>query len=130
MYHPTTERTNTIHGRIITVCDNLTTRTASKKHGGYNIYEDDKIVATKDTFVPNVNLSVKTSHGHERVFSCNMEGRFVTFHEGKWENYLETLYKKALEVAAKKKEETEKKLAQERAESFAPCSKDADEIFA
>lgn len=93
-----TNKTNIIHSKIQTVCNYLTTRYAGKKHGGYNIYEDDKIVASTDTYVPNVNLRVKVNDETEHVFGCSYDGSCTTYYTGLWEDYLDKLYLKATET--------------------------------
>ena len=43
-----------------TVARYLRTRYESKKHGGYYVYEDDKIIIKYDTYYPNLDIRVKT----------------------------------------------------------------------
>ena len=132
-YVTPTDRTHKIHSMIILVCNMLTTSYESKKHGGFNIYQDDKIQSYVDTYVPNVTLNVKTpKEGKtilETVFSCNYNGDFVTYHEGEWERHLETLYAKAQKVKAQKDEEARIKREEAKAQAEAPASPEADKVF-
>ena len=130
MYRQQTHQSNKIHGQIRTVCDYLRTRYSSKKHGGFNIYEDDKILAVTDTCVPNVDLSVKVDGKLEHVFGCSYHGDQVTYHPGKWEQYLSDLDQKALAVK-QQREEREMLLDQEeRAECERAASEAANKVFA
>ena len=129
-WHPRTSKTDSIHYRIQTVCNYLTTRFATKKHGGFNIYEDDKIIASTDTYVPNVDLSVKVNNQTEHVFGCNCYGDQVTYHTGKWEVYLEELFDKALEAKKIKDQEQLERYNQRQAERYRPASNQADKVFA
>lgn len=129
-WQPRTSKTDSIHHRIQTVCNYLTTRYTSKKHGGFNIYEDDKIVACTDTYVPNVDLSVKVNDQKEHVFGCNCYGDQVTYHAGKWEVYLEELFDKALEAKKIKDQEQLERYNQRQAERYRPASSQADSVFA
>lgn len=106
------------------------TRYESKRHGGFNIYEDDKVRLILDTYVSNVDAYVKLPNDNfERVFSCAYTGGSVTYHKGKWENYLDELYKKAEEAEANIKREYEEKRHREEDTIKAPCSSEADAIF-
>lgn len=129
MYNQRTKHTDSIHGKIITVCQFLRTRYASKKHGGYNIYEDDKIMVSTDTCVPNVDLYVKVNGNREYVFGCSYDGHQVTYHTGKWEQYLDELYDRAVET----RRIVEDQKAQERIEAKliaeAPASPEAEAVF-
>ena len=112
------------------VCEHLRTNYNAKKHGGYNIYSDDKIVAATDTYVPNVDLSVKVGENLERVFGCNFDGNQVTYHPGKWEDYLDDLYQKALKVRQEKQEAENLQIEQDRLNCISVASEAANNIFA
>lgn len=122
--------TKDIHAKIIAVCTFLRTRYEGKKHGGYNIYEDDKIIASCDTYVPNVNLNIKLPNNtNESVFSCSYSGDFANYHAGKWELYLNDLYEKACLVMAQKEEERRREVVEKERKDKAPASKEADSVF-
>jgi hypothetical protein len=112
------------------ICEHLRTNYAGKKHGGYNIYSDDKIIAATDTFVPNVDLNVKVGETREYVFGCNFNGEQVTYHPGKWEDYLDDLYIKALAIRQEKQEAESLKLEQERLDCVSDASEAANNVFA
>lgn len=129
MYRSASNQTRIIHSQIRMVCDNLRTSYSSKKHGGYNIYEDDKIVAVTDTCVPNVDLYVKVNGKREYVFGCSYHGDQVTYHPGKWEDYLQDLCRKAEAVQQQRRSEQQRKLEQERSESERAASDAANNVF-
>ena len=119
-----------IQSKIITICDYLRTRYESKKHGGYNIYSDDKIFASTDTYVPNVDLMViLPDNKKEYVFSCSYHGTVSTYHPGKWEDYIEKLYLKALDVKSEKDKEAKRERELKEQAEKAPASKEADTVF-
>jgi hypothetical protein len=129
MYHRQTEQTLKIHSRIITICQYLRNGYSAKKHGGYNIYSDNKIHAVTDTCVPNVDLYVKVGENRERVFGCSFQGDQVTYHSGKWEDYLDELFNKAIEVKQRLLDEQQKQMEQERLECERAASEAADSVF-
>jgi len=129
MYRQQTHQSSKIHGQIRTVCDYLRTRYSSKKHGGFNIYEDDKILAVTDTCVPNVDLHVKVGNEKEYVFGCSYHGDQVTYHPGKWEDYLDELFDKATEVKNHLREVQQKQMEQERLDCERAASEAADSVF-
>jgi len=130
MYYPRSKTTDSIHSKIVVICEHLRTNYNAKKHGGYNIYSDDKIIAATDTFVPNVDLSVKVGENLERVFGCNFNGEQVTYHPGKWEDYLDDLYIKALAIRQEKQQDELLRLEQERLNCVSDASEAANNVFA
>ena len=72
------------------VATHLRTNYVSKKHGGYNIYEDDKIHINLDTYVPNLDIQVITPEGKTTVFSAAYHSwrRPSIFRRGQWIQYL------------------------------------------
>jgi len=124
-----TTQSDSIHYKIQTVCNYLSTRFVTKKHGGFTIYEDDKIIASTDTFVPNVDLSVKVNGNNEHVFGCSYDGSQVTYHPGKWEDYLQDLYLKAEAVQQQRLSEEQRKLEQDRVECERAASDAANNVF-
>ncbi len=119
-----------IHTKIATVCNHLTSKYSSKKYGGYNIYEDDKVYMYVDTYVPNVELDVKLPSGErERTFSRSYSGYQTTYHEGKWECYLDLLYQKALVIEQAKIQKAEQEKIERLEKEQAPASKEAESVF-
>jgi len=110
---------------------NLTTRIEGKKHGGYMIFEDDKVEIIYDTYYPNVDVYVKGAEGKKHLVMCySGHGFMQEYHHGEWESYLEDkLYAKAVEA---KKEKTKREIARKQAEyqtKFGSVSKEVDGIF-
>ena len=106
----------------------LKTRYAGKSYGGYNIYEDDKVIVDVDTYVPNVAVRVKRGDTDELVLHFNYNGFAQTFKPGKWQASLEALRPLAEEKyrAAQLEHETEMQRLQER--DFGPI--DDSDVFA
>ena len=121
MYYPRSKTTDSIHSKIVVICEHLRTN--------YTCYSDDKIIAATDTFVPNVDLSVKVGENLERVFGCNFNGEQVTYHPGKWEDYLDDLYGKALAIRQKKQEDELLRLEQEKLNCVSVASEAANNVF-
>lgn len=114
---------------ICLVCDYLTTRTTYKKHGGYNVYEDDKIITTKDTYVPNTDLYVKVGGSKVIVFSASYNGTVYQYNPGAWELYLTKLVGKALiEKGMREHEAIEIKNAALQ-KNFGPVSDEINNVF-
>ena len=108
------------------VCENLGYY-KSKKHGGYHIYEDDKIRMDSDTYVPNIDVYVKTPDGKKTLvlLHSGCSGLDQEYHSGKWEEYVETLMPKATE--ASKKHEKKRLLKESKELNLKFCSAD-DEL--
>jgi len=122
--------TDSIAHKIATICEYLYTNTASKKHGGYLIYSDDKIKLDLDTYVPNTTAIVILPKGEtEHVFTASYTGYIQTYHGGKWEDYLNELYEKALIVKEQRDEEKELKKIAEENKRNAHASEMADKVF-
>lgn len=119
-----------IHAKIVKVCECLQTAYRSKKHGGYSIYEDDRVYLCLDTYVPNVDMDVKLPNGRkERVFSRSYCGYQTTYHTGKWEIYLDSLYERALMIEQAKIEIDQKKQREMMLKEKMPASCEADKVF-
>lgn len=89
-----------------TIARYLTTSTSSKKHGGYLIYEDDKIKIVLDTYVPNTDIYVKDGEHQIKVCTYNgAHGYNQEYHSGAWEEYVTSIYPLALEAQQKKEAE-------------------------
>lgn len=124
----------TLANKIITVCEYLKTDYVSKKHGGYNIYRDDKIILETDTYVPNTCAKVILPNNMiEYVFSASYSGQISCYHTGKWEEYLDQLYQKAIAIQMQKeKERIEEEIEEEeKAKKIkeAPASEEANKVF-
>lgn len=114
---------------IILICNYLTTRTTYKKHGGYNIYEDDMILAKLDTFVSNTELSVKVGESHVAVFSANYCGDVYKYNPGAWELYLRKLADKA-RLAKEDKLLKDMEIREEyKRKNFGPVSDKVNDVF-
>lgn len=82
--------------KLTTIANYLTTRNANKKHGGYNIYEDDKIYISYDTYHPNVDVYVFIEGKKHLAAIYSGHGYRQEFHPGEWCNYVkDVLYPKA-----------------------------------
>lgn len=101
--------------KLISIARYLKTRYEYKGHGGYMIYEDDKIEIFYDTYYPNVDVYVKLNGEKKLVLLRSGHGYDQEYHSGKWEEYVdEVLYPRAL-IAMKaselvKKEEEARKI--------------------
>ena len=95
----------------------LTTKHESKKHGGYDIYEDEKIRIACDTYVPNVHVNVNIDGNWTLAMLYNgAHGHMQEIHSGAWEGYvLKNLLPKALQAEKEAIERREKREAEERA---------------
>ena len=95
------------------IATHLRTRYQGKKHGGYNIYEDEKIHISLDTYVPNLDIQVITPEGRETVFSAAYHNwhRPGIFRPGQWVEYLMGFGEQVERAKreAKEKRETEKR---------------------
>lgn len=89
------------------IARNLTTGYESKKHGGYDIYDDDKIYIKYDTYYPNLSVQIKDENN--TVVLSSSEYRVGQLHYGKWVDYLYTFIDKIDKVIEQKKIEDEEK---------------------
>ncbi len=81
----------------------LKTKHRTKKHGGYDIYEDEKIRVTLDTYVSNVDVLVNLNEQWTTVFAAGYSswGHPQIFRPGVWvEHLVETLLPRAKEMKA------------------------------
>lgn len=100
----------------------LRTRHESKKHGGYDIYEDDKIEIWYDTYFPNLSIYVKKGSEKVCVLSKSGHGHVSEYHPGKWEDYIRELHPRALEAKRKIDEERVQKEQLDHNKKFAPIN--------
>ena len=110
------------------VADNLRTEYQSKKHGGYAIYRDERVIVGLDTFVPNVSVRLVDGSEFGRcVFSAAYHSydRPEVYRPGQWTDYLAGLFEKAKEVKEKREavRAAERQLDHER--RFAPVDDSA-----
>lgn len=99
----------------------LKTRHESKKHGGYDIYEDDKIQISYDTYFPNISIYIKfPGKDSECVYSKSGHGILSIYHPGAWEQYIDTLYPKALKAKDDLIQQRLEKEELERQKHFTP----------
>ena len=104
---------------LVTIANYLTTRYESKKHGGHNIYEDDKIMIAYDTYYPNVTVRIFDKGDWKLVLLRNGGGFNQVYHRGLWVDYAtNVLYPKALEAKAQEEEAQKKEKEREHYEKF------------
>lgn len=114
---------------ICMVCTYMRTSYSSKKHGGYNIYEDEKIKMGLDTYVSNISVHVETGGKNVMVLLHSYAGYNQVYHPGEWENYILSLRPAAELCSRADKEELERKKQEEHDSKFAPAGEELDNIF-
>ena len=104
---------------LTTIAKYLTDQHESKKHGGYEVYEDDKIKILYDTYYPNVNVYVKIDGKQHLAALFSGAGITQEYHSGAWEQYVhDKLYPAALIKKAEwDKAQTERKKVAEQAKN-------------
>ena len=113
-------------GGIATMADlvarEMHTQTIGKKHGGYLIYDDGKMVISLDTFTPNINISIIQEEQPISVFSAGHRSwdRPGVFHPGRWIDHLEKLSERAQTIAAERKETEQRRSQMEHEARFTP----------
>jgi hypothetical protein len=117
-----------IHQVAILVAQYLTTRHESKKHGGYQIFEDDRLRISYGTYYPNLNIVVKDGDKTVTVLSRGGSGTVSEYHPGRWEDYVRSLYPKAKAAQETKEREWREKCEAEKRRKFEPI--DDSHIFA
>ena len=128
MQKETSERnasSHTVHAQASKVANLLTTGHAPKKHGGYNLYRDEKIVIALDTYVPNMEIQIVSNDGKGRpitVFSAAYHslGHPTIFRPGHWMDRLEQLHRRALEVEEERRAQRERNEAEDLELRYAP----------
>lgn len=92
--------------KLIVIARHLSDQHESKKYGGYEVFEDDKIKIMYDTYYPNVCVNVKIDGKSEFAAIYSGHGHCQEFHGGAWEEYVtKNLYPKALERRVEKEKE-------------------------
>jgi len=118
----------TFYEEIKMIAKELRTGYEGKKHGGYEIYEDDKIKIKNDTFAPNLFVYVKVD-GKEHLVLLRSRGNNQEHHQGKWEQYLHNLYPKALKAREEREAKEQEAKTREKNQKFGPASKLLNSIF-
>ena len=111
------------------VAREMHTETTEKKHGGYLIYDDGKLVISLDTYVPNINVSIIREEQPISVFSAGHRSwdRPRAFHPGRWIDHLEKLSERARTVAEEREETKKKRFQMEQEARFTPV--DDSDLF-
>ena len=105
------------------IANYLTTKRESKKHGGYNIYQDDKIRISYDTYFPNVGVHVFIDGVAHLAVSHSGHGHTNKYHGGAWEQYVTgVLYPKAVKAEADWKAKREQRKANQERKERAPLN--------
>ena len=65
------ERLQDIVGTAMSMANLLTTKFTPKKHGGFNVYQDDRLIVALDTFVPNLSIRLITPQGEKTVYTAS-----------------------------------------------------------
>jgi len=99
-----------------------------KKHGGYYIYNDDKIITSYDTYYPNFQVKIKTPKGLVCV-ALGSDQIYSIYRPGKWEFYVVELWEKAKEIHRQKEKEEQEKLKIEQEKLFGNVSEEMDSLF-
>ena len=123
---PSAERVATM---AALVAREMHTQTTKKKHGGYQIYDDGKLVISLDTYVPNINVSIIREEQPISVFSAGHRSwdRPGVFHPGRWIDHLEKLSERASTAAAEREETKRKRSQMEQEARFTPV--DDSDLF-
>ena len=81
------------------IANYMTSRTSSKKHGGYNHYEDGRLHISLDTFVPNITIRLHTKNGTITVYSAGYtnHARPDQFRPGRWISYMDQIFMTAVD---------------------------------
>lgn len=118
-----------LKSQLVTIANYLTTKTESKKHGGYNIYCDDKIYISYDTYYPNVQVNLFIDGKITLAALYSGHGNTQEFHGGAWEKYVENiLFPRALEAKAAYEEKCKRREEEQRRIKCAPLNDSA--VFA
>ena len=86
---------NDIRHNAILVTQELRTDYIAKKHGGYDIYQDDRLRIVVDTYVPNIGICLVDRGQRVCVFSTAYHSAPTIYRPGHWEEYLADLSKQA-----------------------------------
>lgn len=107
----------------MTIATYLTDQREGKKHGYYEIYEDDKIKISYDTYYPNVHVVVYINGKRNLAAIFSGHGNIQEYHGGAWEKYvINVLYPKALLKETQAKEAWARKKERENKIKNAPLN--------
>ena len=112
------------------VARNLTTRSSTKKHGGYLHYEDEVIQISLDTYIPNLGISIIRDGQPIPVFSAghHSHGEPQRYNPGLWVQYLQSLVPKAQAADAERRQAQAEREAAHNDHQYGPV--DDSTIFA
>ena len=116
-----------IAGMAALVAREMQTSYRTKKHGGYRIYEDNKIRIALDTYVPNVDILLLREEGPMTVFVAGYSswGHPQVFHPGRWMEHLASLVPKARELKTEREAEEQEQKRRRREAPFTPIDDSA-----
>jgi len=121
-----------VRNNAILIAKYLKTSHETKKHGGYDIYEDEKIRIRYDTYYPNMTIDIKdtgsTMYFH-RVYSGSSIDNPGTYKPGKWTQYISKLSMEAKKIEQQRKDEWKATVEAERLAKFGPVHSSLDKIF-
>lgn len=106
-----------MHAWCCLIAKRLCTYYIAKNHGGYDIYEDERIIISYDTYYPNVEVEVRDVG---IVFSCSghYPPRPSLYRSGAWIEYVRTLHVKAVERHVNKEREAIRKREEQHQRQF------------
>ena len=123
-----------VAGMAAKVAEHLQTGYHAKKHGGYNIYQDEQVIIVLDTFVPNISVRIFIP-GRDPEFGTTVLSaayhswsRPEIYKPGQWIGYLQQLAERAEEVRREKEAARVERVRQDQERRFAPVDDAA--IFA
>lgn len=112
------------------VAGNMYTRYESKGHVGYEIYEDDKIEISLDTYYLNLSVYVKKDGERHLVLLRSGHGNNQEYHHGAWEKYIVDVLYPLAQVAKQKRDEARAlKEAEEYKKNYGDVPEDLNKIF-
>lgn len=119
-----------VHEELLDACALVAkytrTKYLGKSHGGYDIFQNEKIEICLDTYVPNirVDLSIPNADGERQdlcVLFWNYGGFAQVYKPGHWEEYIaKQLLPEALKAKRVADEEIVARAAAERERDFGP----------
>lgn len=110
---------------LVSIANNLTTKYKSKGHGGYNIYQDDKICISYDTYYPNLQVNVCVDGKWELAALYSGHGHTIEFHHGAWCGYVDDVLAPKAEAARIEKEQVKKRRQEDAARAKSKPLNDA-----
>ena len=116
------ERLQDIVGTAMSMANLLTTKFTPKKHGGFNVYQDDRLIVALDTFVPNLSIRLITPQGKKTVYTASYHSltRPDIHRPGHWEDYILSFKPRLEAVREEKGQKSERQAREENQRRFAP----------